>query len=291
MRSTETRANVPRRLFISKCLGIAIVPLLRAQDDRAIVPNRVGGRASQSRELKLIKEFKDAYLVAVSPDGGKMCLYFTKRPQTILTVGPGQIKYAGGAPKDEALAVIEVDSWRTLYAAQLRGKPARASFFAGGEVLYAETDNIFAENFQKYQQVVIDLAASKLEERVSPWRSVVYSALSESLLLGRDSNRKGGSGAELTLATLPDYTVTRRVPFAVTDEREPGSHDGDVFVSADRNTFACAAGHTIEYRRTGDLSVIWTRQIAPETVRGKVVLSDAGREQSRRCSHGYWLHR
>ena len=163
--------------------------------------------------------------MAVSPDGSKMCLYFTKHPQMTFTIPQrGPATYDGGALKDEALGVIEMGSWSVLYSAQLRAKPTLVSFFAQSEALYAETLTI--ADSADFQHLVIDLPARKLVERVSPYRvdelSVHYSALTRPLLIGVESVREKGPSATI-LATLPDYKETARVPFAVSPERVPAN--------------------------------------------------------------------
>src|SRR5665213_1557900 len=177
-----------RRSFLLLSAGVACTPLLRSQNKGQAAPRGLREPAVKSLQPKLVKEFKNAYLVAVSPDGGKMCLYFTKHPQLTFTFRGDQRTVDGGALKDEALGVIEMGSWDGIYSAQLRAKPISVSFFAGSEALYAETLPTSDSGFRYWQQVVIDLSARKLAERVSPGRvhesSMHFSALSRPLLVG-----------------------------------------------------------------------------------------------------------
>jgi hypothetical protein len=208
-----------RRDFLGLVASAAASSVLRGQnkEDGTSVPG--GAHARQ----KLVWEFRNAYLMAVSPDGTKVCLYFTKHPQMIFAFPRGgRATYDGGALQDETLRVIEAGSWRVLYSSQLRAKPMSASFFGGGEALYAETLVISDSAFHDRQRVVIDLLARKLAEVVSPYRvhesSVHLLALSQPVLLGVEYIREMGPNAVI-LAALPEYREIARAPFAVTPER------------------------------------------------------------------------
>src|SRR5579863_3483505 len=66
-----SRPAVSRRQFLSGCAVMASLHVTRAfgQDGREAAP-----------ELKLVHDFKNAMLHAVSPDGKRLCLYFSRNP-------------------------------------------------------------------------------------------------------------------------------------------------------------------------------------------------------------------
>ena len=158
-------------------------------------------------------------------------------------------------------------SWSMLYSIQLRAKPKSVSFFADGDMVYAETLRIPETKFRESQQVVIDLPSRKSTERTSSWLAaepmIDYFALSQPHLVGLAEYVQDQGQNALVLAELPDYREIARVPFAVTDEREAPNRDSGVFVSDDRKIFLYGAGHSIVCRRTSDLGIVWTRQIEP----------------------------
>jgi len=70
-------------------------------------------------------------------------------------------------------------------------------------------------------------------------------------------------GTAIIRAELPDYQETLRVPFEThLDARDLVLRS--LVLTADRTVFAYGFDHSIVCRKTGDLDVIWTRQVAPE---------------------------
>jgi hypothetical protein len=262
MRKSHKPAFGSRRKFIGLSLGVAWTSLLRSQNKGQVIPPAVPENAVYLQP-KLLREFRNAYLVAVSPDSSKMCLYLTKHPQMIFTIRGSERSYDGGSLRDEALGVIAMGSWAPLYSMQLRDKPQAVSFFARSDILYAQTLP-FANGLgnSDEQQLLISVPSGGVEERVAPYNGVLYRALSDRKLLGNQYDQKSRN-SQLILATAPDFKEFSRISFAVTQEREPRNRDSGVFVSDDRKICLYGAGHSIVCRRTDDLSIIWTRQIEP----------------------------
>lgn len=256
----DARPRNSRRHFLGQCAAATM---------GAFVENVNGQGDSNSfdpEQIRLIKEFADAYCVATSPDSTKLCLYFTKHPLTTFTLGGEQRTYDTGATKDEVLRVIQMVSWRTLYSAHLRQRAAIGSFSADSEELYVATNRL-PPDFRTSPQLLIDLRTADLHQHLQinkpeePFN--FYEALCDRTLLGIENQPRSFADAVIQVS-LPDYREIGRVPFAVTQDIEAPNKNAGPIVSADRKTFVCAAGHSIILRRTKDLSLIWSRQIDPE---------------------------
>jgi hypothetical protein len=63
------------------CAALAAASLLKGQGQSE-------NPGATPLQPKLVKEFRNAYLMAVSPDGAKVCLYFTKHPLMTFTFPP-----------------------------------------------------------------------------------------------------------------------------------------------------------------------------------------------------------
>jgi WD40 repeat protein len=225
-------------------------------------------------KIRLAKEFRDAYLLAVAPDSQKICLYFAENPIDKFTFQGGKWTYEGGPSKqgNEALEVIDIDSWRALCSVTLRQRPSRGSFFADSQVLYVATDPI-ASTAGLTQHVVIDLQTRNVTEHLQ--KSSLhesYYALAEQTLLGTESVVDAFARYEsLTRTSLPDYRDVVRVPFSPAHKRENGP--SWVVTSSDRKTVLYGVDHTLVCRRTEDLEIIWTRQIEREFEYGVMFLA------------------
>src|SRR5439155_13562480 len=134
--------------------------------------------------------------------------------------------------------VLELGSWRSVYATQLRQKPVWASFFEDGERLYTETDVFRDHNEVKYQRVIIDLRTTKQEEYLIPFpragTSFHYRALSGDALLGTEFSGKTSKTDALVKVELPAFREVRRVAFAEKRSPSRGLTESDVITSANR---------------------------------------------------------
>jgi len=214
--------------------------------------------------LKLVQEFANALLLAVSPDGKRVCLYFDKHPQETFNWRGGFWKH-DNTNAGIVLRVTELSSGKTVHSAKPRQKTWRASFFRDGERLYAET--LAFRNGAAFvsQQLVIDLQDGTTQEHLRPEHpeqaSVYCVALQDRIVLATEADGKTRRVETLIRMQLPEYTTLTRAPFPVRSEREQFGWETGVVISVDRKTFAYGTDHTIVYRSTEDLSVIWTRRI------------------------------
>ena len=112
MMKSSQPVSESRRSFLRLSVGFACTSLLRGQDKGQAASSGLGESGLKLPQPKLVKEFRDAYFMAISPDGGKMCLYFTKHPQIDVRHNsawrPTEPTTAGPAQEDEALRVIEM---------------------------------------------------------------------------------------------------------------------------------------------------------------------------------------
>lgn len=262
-----TPSTASRRAFFRFAAAtVASVPALRAGPQKA---TRNSELSEPPRELKLVKELKNAYLRALSPDGGKMCVYFTRHPNMTFTLRPGEkVRVEKGNPKEQELTVIQLGSWDAVYSdRQRRAPPGGISFFAESEAFYEETvSSILTDGFSAISQVVVNWKTGERVERTRSRSSdeLSYFALGTNTLLGMDTSTAPFRHNVLTKAVLPDYVEVARVPFAVPDGEKQDGHETSPFISANRQIFAYAFGHTIVCRRTEGFTVLWTQPIEKE---------------------------
>ncbi len=266
------KANATRRNFLHFAMA-SVVSAATVNAQRDDLPLRI----------RLIKEFRGGWLLAVSPDSRKLCLYFAKNPIDKFTLRGGKWTYEGGPSKDgkDALEVIEIGSWRALCSVRLRQYGVLASFFADSEMVYVKTDPL--ANASQTQHVVIDLTTQRVSESLQSSKlgepSRTYYALSEGVLLATESVYRPPTPIRkeaLLRVSLPDYKETGRVPFPLMEiagERLGGS----LTTSADRKYVVQTViydrnkdlgvpeglNETVVFRRTEDLGVIWSRRIEP----------------------------
>jgi len=230
---------------------------------------------------QLRKTFTDAYLCAVSPEGGKLSIYSTSEPLTTFKIASRARPSVPRMAKDEALRVIDMGSWKEVYSKQLRGKPLKSSFFPDSKTLYAETLPI-PPSLNTSQRIIIDLETSHTREHLQtlyPGKPIFsYTSLDDHTLLGTETNSRTGTDA-LTRVSVPDYQEIARTSFAITPDREPWNRDTDVLVAANRKMFAYAVGHSLVTRRCEDLGILWTAQIEPDLfgVRALSITPDGSR--------------
>jgi hypothetical protein len=255
--------TVSRRAFLH-CAAGAMLPMVVA---RAEGQNRDARLSAPLRQLKFAKEIRDAYLLSLSPDGSKMCVYFTRHPNTTFIFRRGERgRIDAGNPKEENLSVIKLGSWDIVYSDRLSmGPGGQAEFFAGANVLYVENLLFVPPDGLKYQRMTVDLSDGHQEQRLQtrdPGEpGIDYHAVDRRLLIGTETGTPPARHAALIRATLPNYEEVERVSFAVPVGAEPEGFETGIVISDDRETLAYAFGHTLVCRRTNDLAVLWTQPI------------------------------
>lgn len=222
------------------------------------------GHLNGTRELKAVKEFKDAYLRSLSTDGKKLCIYFTRHPNTIFTLrshGKGRIDT--GNPKEERIAVILTGSWETAYTGSLARPPAVADFISGSSGLYVELVGLPGDH--NVNRMTVDLSTGHREPgapvRQQDGFATGYRALDDSALLGIETSDSPYRHNALTRALLPNYEEVARASFAEPVGEEPDGYETFPYISADRSSFIYAFGHRIVCRRARDLQVLWTTEL------------------------------
>jgi hypothetical protein len=256
-----------RRRFLQSITSLMIPLGMRSLGCQGEMPAGGEGVAGSLRP-GLLKDFQNGYLVAVSPDGGKMCIYFTKHPLSTSTFGRGRWTTKGGTPKDDALVVIRTGSWERIYVTQLREEHVSGGFFADSEEIYAQTSTI-PPDFNTYQVAIIDLHTPTQRDKVLTWHSkqanTFFYPLEPGALLGLINMRGQAAPTTIVRAELPDYRETLRASFAAGLEREPPKGYAVPAFSADRKRFVYGIDGRIVVRRAGDLGVVWTRRVLPGT--------------------------
>jgi hypothetical protein len=253
-----------RRMFLSQCCASVIAPLA------AFEPGI---------EIKLAREFKNAYLVAISPAGDRMCLYFSEQPVQTFP-WPQAAGERGAAPASrEELLVVETGSGKTVFSHRLRKQAYRGSFFQDGERLYVETLAFPDGDRLVSQRAVIDVESGKIDDSLRTEQpngaSIFYSALKDEILLGAEIDGRTRRTQALLRAKLPDYREVARAPYALA-ARQPSGNSTDTAISGDRRLIAYAVDGFILCRRTDDLEVVWRKPVEPGMRAWRVAMSSDG---------------
>jgi hypothetical protein len=261
-----------RRALVRGSVGLAASICARLAIGQASRP-----RTAIAVQTSILRQFKGAQLLAVSPDGTQMCLYAFRHLETFLR----EWSYDGGntTASDDVLSVVSLQTGRRIYSTRLRTMVASASFFADGKRLYAETlPMVEAEGggASIFQQVTIDLDTRRLNEKLGKVgdSSAEYFALSWPAMLGVKTKIRTAV-ASLVRVMLPDYSQALEVPFAAEPNAKPGGpgiltgrgivygRDTMPVFSADRHTMVYGSGNAIVCRRTMDLGLIWDHSVEP----------------------------
>jgi WD40 repeat protein len=213
--------------------------------------------------LKVVAHFATGTFLAASPDGRRICLYFTGNPIQSYTLRSGRWAKKQADDSGDSLQVIDLATDKSVFQRKFREQVFPASFFADGERLYAET-LFFKENGRLvHEQVVIDLHDGSMNSETRAQQTGTdyqYHALRDDLVLVDGLDLTGKRSASLMEVTWRDNSVKISVPYATRDREEPG-HQFDKFFSADRSLVAYGVDHSIVCRRTSDLGVLWTSQV------------------------------
>jgi hypothetical protein len=227
----------------------------------SIVGNRIAGAGSDDQPRELVREFKDALLLALSPDGRKMCLHFTKNSTESFRLESGRWKRLPWNKSGEGLKVIELDTWKELFSVNPPGGPLPVTFFRDSERLITNT-LLLEEKPVQQQYLLIDLNSGRVVERregiETPFRQ--FYAYDGDLVIGTE-NGKTRKLEWYTHVSLPEWNTVKRVPQVPEDLPRPvrsAAMDGLKF-SLDRRFFADTAGEHLLYRRCSDFGVVWTR--------------------------------
>jgi WD40 repeat protein len=259
--------SLSRRLFLSECAGAMLGSAAMAQ---------VAGQEGLHR-VQPAAEFNNAVLLAVSPTGDRICLYFTQDP--LLTMAWPMRSARRNADNADELRVIETGSWKTVLSIQLRQKAYRGSFFCEGQQLYLETLAFPEGDGLVSQRSVIDLRTGKALDYLRPEHpeesSIFYSALCDGSLLGAEVDGNTRRTEALIRATLPDFQEVARAPVGIRP-RDPKGNSTDLCFSSDRQTLAYAVDGSLICRRTKDLGITWTRRIEPELKAWRLAISADG---------------
>jgi len=210
-----------------------------------------------------VKTIDNAYLLDVSPDATKLCIYSTKNPYDSFSWSGTWKQLNNPVPeKDDALRIFDIRSWEQVYSTVLRHRARQATFFTEGEMLYVDAD--VPGKF--IQRVLLNWKMGNSKEHVDSWVmdgvTLYYFALSDSVLLGRVYNSKTNRTDAFVRAELPDYKESKRVPFA--EKRVPpptGMTETPISISGNRKAVVYTVDNRVIYRRTDDLEIVWQREI------------------------------
>jgi len=234
--------------------------LARGQDESAAKPGTAFGEVP----ARLVKEINYAGLLDVSPDSAKLCLYFTRHPVRSFreTEGNWHENTPPIRDSEDALRVIDVDSWTSSYATRLPALPFHGSFFADSTALCIEIPGVRGGCTD---HAVIYLRTGKMDERLEPLKlgglNFSYTALSDSEILGSGYRVETNKTDVLARVAVPSYDEIQRVSFAETRSPSTGKTESDLMVSSDRKTFVYSVDNNVVCRRASDLGVKWTRQM------------------------------
>jgi hypothetical protein len=226
----------------------------------SIVGNRVAGAGSDDQPRELVREFRDALLLALSPDGRKMCLHFTENSTESFRLESGRWKRLTKNRSGEGLKVIELDTWKELFSVNPEGGPLPVTFFRDSERLITNT-LLLQEKPVQEQYLLIDLKSGRVVERREGIEAIFrrFYAFDGSIMIGSE-NDKTRKLKWYTHVSLPEWNTVKRVPQVPDDLPQPTqSARGGLTFSLDRRFFVSTAGEHLLYRRSSDFGVEWTR--------------------------------
>jgi hypothetical protein len=252
---------ISRRHFLERSAALATF-LAR---ERANGQNSASPRPGSKTELstRVIREFPNSSVRALSPDGKKLCMFYSKHPTRSFRE---QGSWSETTPElhvgDDALKILEFGSWNEIYSWGPREKIGSASFFSDSEALYAETEPILGRGQVSVQRLLISLRTGRKEEGITPFGSAgfffTYSAIDQRILLGTGVDEKTSKIESLVRVDTPSYEELQRVP---ADGSGVFKRQCDVIVASDRKTFVHSIDNMLLCRNSGDLRVKWTRQM------------------------------
>jgi len=269
MKHSSKKSLIERRQLLLRCAAL-VSPLAAGTVSGQNHREQGGDKTNGAFDLNPVVRINGAYLVAMSPDGSKVSLYFSKRPLTTFTFFEGGQKVHNAGPfKDESLNVLDLGSRESIFASRLPARPGLGSFFSDNERLYIETAST-PPDFRTYYRVIIDLRGGGLRQRPFVRNpngpSIDYCALADGTLLGFETEPHPYQITALIRATLQDYSETARVPYALSEKRGPGNLDTGPFLAPNLKTVAYGVSNTLVVRRTEDLGLVWSRPVEPEFI-------------------------
>src|SRR5437868_1236826 len=157
---------ISRRRFLST--SAALVALRPPTCSRAQQSTNSSNASTRTTiEATPSRQFKNAYLIDVSPNSKMLSLYFTSHPEeTFALQGRWKQQKEPINQGSEHLEIVEIGTWKTVYTTPLEQKPRNGSFFGDDNAFYIETLP-FPDNRRLItQQVVVDLITLHREEHL-----------------------------------------------------------------------------------------------------------------------------
>lgn len=238
----------------------SVVPLLATllKGIRATQTAPLSGRVSSNgQDVSLVREIRDAVVLDVSPDSRRLCIYYSKKPVRSFTwQGQWREHKAPVKAGEDALRLIDVDKWISVYAQRLPALPFRASFFADGGAVYVFVPGVAGGN---NDHLLIDVRESRIQEHLERHAgdnlAFSYWAIDDRSLVGIGRDQILNRPEVLVKVQTPEFNEVARVPFA---EGPPVSTDAPLVVSSDRKTLVYAYDGSIVCRGTHGLERMWT---------------------------------
>ena len=215
------------------------------------------GQESAARDftLRLVHEFKNAVLLAVSSDGARICLHFFKSPIDSYRFEMGSWFHVGPNRSSDFLQVLDVGDWTPVYSGQFSSQVTAASFFSDGKRIYVETQPVMQDRHLARQQAIVNLSDGRRVAHVQPVGAgevlESYAIGSSRVLLkeyGRPVKNRAG---DLVILELPDYREVQRASFATRERERFGPTIGGrgieslLFFSSDRSRIDLARAKRI----------------------------------------------
>jgi hypothetical protein len=256
-----------------------MISLTRRELARVILPllTPVAARGLPARakvEMSLAQEFPRSTLKAITPDGKAFCL-------------------EDWGVRGYPLRVLEVDTWKQVYAGQFQSRTQTVGFFSDGMSLLVQALTSFGKGICgvgkgncALQEAVVDLRTGARIEKVLPLdidRGETYWALSPGVILDAHyETRPYWTTETVALMEFPSFREIAKAkfsPFPREPKHPKGGLERSEFgfgLSDDRSAVAYSFDHTLLCRGTSDLQVRWSRQVESGLSAFHVVLSARG---------------
>ena len=237
--TTYTRRDI-FSLGISSCAAACALPLL-GQTPRTVTP-------------QLLRTFRDTTLRAISPDGGRLCLWSTHFPIETISVSPQGVTSVPSGRGEDTLSVVVVETGSATFSMKIESPATSGSFFAEGDHLYVYAF-LIAGRTPSSSHTIVNLKHGTRTDKSGPVLPIYY-ALGTNRLLSLEAEK------EIVVTQLPEYKVIERVSVGESPSDSWQRVTVDT-VSVDRTVLIYGLDrHRVLCRSTEDLSkVLWVHHV------------------------------
>lgn len=248
--------RIQRRLVLGGAIATVSEWLSAAQNS-----GRNDTVARPNPGLCFVREFPNAQVEAISPNGEWLCLHYGTTVRQFRG-GVGQVFGRGGKPSFK-ICLVRCSTWREIWAKTIPDQISGASFFAEGDRLFAEA-RVYAS--QTIVRTICDINTLMHSEEIVTMdrvRSIWTYAYAGDTVVQHEYQRPNSK---------EKFSKLNRVRMGTSEVLHSSGSQNDSSVgvaaemslpaiSADRETVLHLYGNELVCRNSTDLSVRWSRRL------------------------------